>query len=445
MIIFWILAGGLLVLALVFILAPLLGSAPANDAIRQDALNLEVFRQRLDELDADLQAGFLEQDRYDAARHDLERELLYDVGETGTPAAERGDRAGSRLGHWILGTALAIALPLGVVLLYLQLGEPRLIDPLQAGVSEQGAPAAEDQSAASLEELVQRLEDRLKENPDNIEGWLMLGRTYFATGQTEQGLKAIGQAYALAPDQVEVKLAYAEALAAASPNKSLDGQPAELIQAVLEQEPENRIARWLSGMIAFQKGQYDSAVTTWKAILAELDQNGDEAANLKQMVAEAQTRAGIAVDTAVSGSADTPPPAEAATSTSEPAAAVQPTTATDAGVAIQVAVRLDDGLADKAAPDDTVFVFARAASGPPMPLAVQRLQVKDLPKTLTLDDSMAMTPAMRLSAFDQVVVGARVSKSGQAMPQPGDLFGETSALAVRDGTETEVLIDQLKP
>lgn len=439
--IFWILVGGLAVLALAFIVAPLLRSTPREDLVEQDALNLEVFRQRLKELDTDLEAGFLDQERYDAARHDLERELLYDVdADRQTPAGALRSSAASR---WLVAAALVVLAPLSAVLLYLQLGEPRLADPIQVAAAAQAAEESGQGSGASLEALVARLEERLQENPENLDGWLMLGRTYFATGKTEQGLEAIEKAYALAPDQAEVKLAYAEALAAASPTKSLEGKPAELIRAVLDEDPTNPIARWLGGMIAFQKGQYDSAVETWEGILAELDPEGQEAANLKEMIAEARGRAGM--------SAEAPPadPAERLAEAPAVEAQATPTTpepapaASDA--AIQVDVSLDARIADQAAPEDTVFVFARAAEGPPMPLAVQRLSVSDLPKSVRLDDSMAMTPAMRLSAFDSVVVGARVSKSGDAMPQSGDLFGEAGPLTLGDATQTSIRIDQVRP
>ncbi len=449
MIIFWILAGGLLALALAFILAPLLKSAPPDDALRQDALNLEVFRQRLKELDADLAAGSLDQERYAAARHDLERELLYDVDpEQASPALRRSSSAA---GRWLLGGSLAIVLPLSAVLLYLQLGEPDSIDRVQTAASGQGASDA-DAETASLETLIERLETRLEDDPDNLEGWLMLGRTYFATDQMQKGLKAIERAYELAPDQADIKLAYAEALAASSPTKSLEGRPAELIRAVLEQEPEHRIARWLAGMISFQQEQFQSAAVTWRKILEELDPQGEEAANLRQMVAEAETRAGIPAPVSDAGLAapESPEPVApespqpVAPDTAQAPAEPAPTVAGESGASLSVQVSLDAGIAEQAAPEDTVFVFARAASGPPMPLAVQRIQVRDLPKTLTLDDGMAMTPAMRLSSFSEVVVGARVSKSGEATPQPGDLFGETDPIPLTGSAETSVLIDRVR-
>jgi len=131
--------------------------------------------------------------------------------------------------------------------------------------------------------------------------------------------------------------------------------------------------------------------------------------------------------------------------TSAPAPEASSTTVADTNSGITVEVALAPELAERAAPDATVFVYAKAAAGPPMPLAVQRVTVADLPLTLTLDDSMAMMPAMRLSGFPEVVVGARVSASGQAMPQPGDIEGETGPIASSTATPVRVRIDSIRP
>ncbi len=405
----------------------------------------------MQELDADLAAGFLDQDQYAAARHDLERELLYDVDAT--RPATIASRSSSTLGRWALGAVLAIAVPSSVVVVYLTMGQPGMIDRLetQAANPSDAATTADGQKSPSLDVLIPRLVERLREKPADLEGWLMLGRTYFATNQLAEGLKAIEKAYALAPDQAEVKLAYAEALAAASPNKSLEGRPAELIQAVLAQEPGNPTARWLNGMISFQRGQYQVAATAWQKILDELDPASEEANNLRQMVAEANNRAGTPANggTARNSPAE-PDPALASPAGPEPvtaaAASEMPaTTPADSQIAVTLDVSLDPGIASKASPDDTVFVFARAAQGPPMPLAAKRFQVKDLPITVTLDDSLAMTPAMRLSAFPEVLLGARVSKSGDAMPQSGDLVGEAGPIHLQGRETAKVVIDRVRP
>lgn len=436
MIIFWILAGGLVAMALAFILIPLLSADHPVESPAQDALNLEVFRQRLQELDSDLASGFLDQEQYDAAKHDLERDLLHDLDGKTTITQQ-----GSPASRWLLGGVLLIAVPAASLYLYLLLGVPEIIDRLQVAPTAQNpaGAGAKGQATPSMDELITRLEERLKEDPSNLEGWLMLGRTYFATDRPEQGLAAVEKAYKLAPDNTDVMLAYAEAIAATSPNRSLDGRPAELIQAALNKAPKSPAARWLGGMLAFQHGDYQAAADGWKTILAELDPTSDEAKNLQKMIDQAHARNG---QEAATGSADAAP-------TSPPAANAPETgtkdSATAAAASIQVDVKLDPGLAAQAKPEDSVFVFARAASGPPMPLAAKRLQVKDLPASVTLDDSMAMMPAMRLSAFDQVVVGARVSKAGEAMPQSGDLEAETKPFERAGQPKVEILIDRVRP
>ncbi|MFD2112620.1 c-type cytochrome biogenesis protein CcmI [Thiorhodococcus fuscus] len=439
MIIFWILAGGLLALALWFILPPLLRRETPTEAPDQDALNLAVFEQRLKELEDDRTATLIDEESYLAARHDLERELLYDVDETKTQATQRPASAASR---WLLAAILATAVPASAVLLYLTVGDPGIIDQIELGPNQvaEHESGAETQSAASLEELVGRLEERLKQDPENLDGWLMLGRTYFATDQFDKGLGAFEKAYSLAPDEIPVMLAYAEALAAASPTKSLAGKPAELIRAALEKDPQDPTARWLNGMIAFQDNRFQEAADAWQKILDTLEPGSEEAKNLGQMVTEARNRA--AGQTQPTTSETAPAPATQSTATDETSA--QETSVLPAA-SLKVEVSLDPTIAAQAAPEDSVFVFARATQGPPMPLAVQRIQVKDLPASVTLDDSQAMSPALKLSSVSQVSVGARISKSGDATPRPGDLQGTSGPVAVGETSEVSVVIDSVRP
>jgi len=436
MIIFWIMAGGLIALALWFILPPLLRRETPTDAPDQDSLNLAVFEQRLKELEDDRTATLIDEQSYLAARHDLERELLYDVDETKSQATPHPASAASR---WLLAIVLATAVPASAVLLYLDIGSPEIIDQIELGPNQvaENENGAEAQSAASLEELVDRLEKRLKQEPENLDGWLMLGRTYFATDQFDKGLDAFEKAYSLAPDEIPVMLAYAEALAAASPTKSLAGKPAELIRTALEKDPQDPTARWLNGMIDFQNNRFQEAADAWQKILDTLEPGSEEAKNLGQMVTEARNRAG---QTTTSATAQTPA-TQPTTSEKTPA---QETSATTAA-SLKVKVSLDPTIAAQAAPEDTVFVFARATQGPPMPLAAQRIQVKDLPADVTLDDSQAMSPALKLSSASQVNVGARVSKSGNATPQPGDLQGISGPVAVGETSEVSVVIDSVRP
>lgn len=449
MIIFWILTAGLMGLALFFVALPLLQPEKATEAPEQDELNLTVFKQRLQELDADLAGGFLEQDQYAAARRDLERDLLRDI--PGELAASR--RRGASGGRW-MAIVLAVAVPTGAVLIYNEVGHREIIERLEGAALNGEAQALvgpDGQELPPLEVLVERLAERLAEDPNNVDGWLTIGRTYFTMRRPEQALEAVSRAYELAPERPEVMLAYAEAIAANS-NNSLEGKPATLIEQVLAAEPDNASARWLSGMLYYQRGQFTAAATAWQRILDEVDPASEDAADMREMITEARTRAGAPTSDSIGASPSAP-----AQNVTEPAAqiAAQQTKTTSpasdapsarvAASSVIADVSLDQALSAGAAPDDVVFVFARAVAGPPMPLAVQRLRVKDLPTRVTLDDSMAMMPEMNLSAFPQVMIGARVAKSGQATPQAGDLEGETGPIDSAGNTQVAVTINRVRP
>uniref|UniRef100_UPI00359450D5 c-type cytochrome biogenesis protein CcmI n=1 Tax=Thiocapsa sp. TaxID=2024551 RepID=UPI00359450D5 len=314
MIIFWILTAGLMGLALFFVALPLLRPEKATEAPEQDELNLTVFKQRLQELDADLAGGFLEQDRYAAARRDLERDLLRDI--PGELAASR--RRGASGGRW-MAIVLAVAVPTGAVLIYNEVGHREIIERLEGAALNGEAQALvgpDGQELPPLEVLVERLAERLAEDPNNVDGWLTIGRTYFTMRRPEQALEAVSRAYELAPERPEVMLAYAEAIAANS-NNSLEGKPATLIEQVLAAEPDNASARWLSGMLYYQRGQFTAAATAWQRILDEIDPASEDAADMREMITEARTRAGAPTSDSIGAS-----PAAPAQNGTEPAAQI---------------------------------------------------------------------------------------------------------------------------
>lgn len=439
MTIFWILAGGLTALALLFVVPPLLTRRAVATGVDQDDLNLTLFREQLAELDRDLAAGNLEQAQYEAARHDLERELLADVD-----AAQPSGRRWRDGGRW-MAIVLAVVIPAGAIGLYLELGEAEIIPRLQAAATQQGSGGAGHAGGdlASMEALVERLAARMAENPQDLAGWLMLGRSYYAIERPDRALEAFEQAYELAPDDPDTLLALAQGIAAVD-DGNLSGRPAELIEKVLAIDPDNLGGRWLSGMLAFQQHDYEAAAALWEGVLPQLDPNGDEAIELRQFIAEARRRTDEAGPAAPNTTAVAGAPAEA-----EPATAMALPETADAQVAdarVEVTVRLDEALRAEVGDDDTLFVYAKAAGGPSMPLAVVRARVADLPLTVTLDDSLAMTPEQRLSGAEQVLIGARISKAGEAMPQSGDLEGETGPVAVgADPTPVTVVIDRARP
>lgn len=445
MTIFWILAAGLIGLALLFVLPPLFSKREQTEDVDQDELNLAVFRQQVQELEGDLTAGKLDQQQYNSARRDLERELLYDVTGEGAGVDSSGGRWAAAL--------LAIAVPAAAVSLYLHLGNSSIIPNLEAIASGQ-APAATHPGPGGemppLEVMVQRLADKMEQNPENLEGWMMLGRTYFAVGQPQRALYALEKAYGLESENPDVLVAYAEAVAA-NQDSELAGRPAELIQAALKIDPNHSSARWLEGLVSFQAAEYARAVEQWGALVATFDPEDEEAAELRRYIAEARTRAGMEPEPAPKATApeaDAPQVAAVTEDTTATTAGPDRTTASEpatTGASITVEVSLAEPLWPRADVNDSVFIYAKAVSGPPLPMAAHRARVEDLPLTVTLDDNMAMIPAMKLSGFPEVTVGARISKSGQAIPRSGDLEGEISPVKPGQAAPVKVVIDHVRP
>jgi len=247
--------------------------------------------------------------------------------------------------------------------------------------------------------MVERLAARMKEKPEDAEGWAMLGRSYAVLDRYAEAAVAYANAVKRSEPDAQLLADYADALAMAQ-GRNLRGEPERLIAQALKVDPRNVKALLLAGTVAFQDKKFKDAIAYWERILKVVPPDSDIADSARDSIADARALAGMP---------KAPPPAK------PDAAAVAAT--------VSGTVRLSPGIAAKASPDDTVFIFARPAEGPRMPLAVMRKRVRDLPTAFTLDDSMAMTPAAKLSNHAQVVVGARVSRSGNPAVQPGDFEG----------------------
>ncbi len=431
MIIFWILAVTMMAMAVALILPPLLGHG-RHGTVSREAVNLAIFEERV---------AALEQDEGDAAqreqiRHEMERELIQDLPEETAGGQPR------RRGNRITAVAVVMAVPMLSTLVYTQLGSSQALHgvaPLRATATNQTLPAdhpavGDQKTVPSLDKMVEDLAARLKREPANLEGWIMLGRSYMVMERYPQARDAFAQAYKLAPDNTEAISRYAEASALAQ-GGDLSGKPLELVAKLLALEPDHPNGLWLSGLAAYKRQDYREAVERWSRLAAMIG-SGPNSDTLAQYLSEARAQLGETVPETADDSrtvnarrADTRPEAPADTSGTPHA--------------LSVHVSLAPELADKASPDDTVFIFARAAQGPRMPLAIVQRTVAELPVSVTLDDSMAMTPAMKLSNFSKVVIGARISKSGNAMPQTGDLEGSSQPMSENRNGAVNVTIDRV--
>ncbi|HZR68706.1 MAG TPA: c-type cytochrome biogenesis protein CcmI [Burkholderiales bacterium] len=389
-------AAALIAVAIAFVAAPLLRRPAASRGSRAQA-NVDIYRDQLRELETDLQAGTLAQDQYERSRREIEARLLQDVDASTAPGPAAATPAPARRSR-IAAVALAICVPVAAAAVYLTVGNPGA---LVAARGDEGHGLTPQQ----FEGLVARLAARLKEHPEDAEGWTMLGRSYAVLGRFREASDAYANAAARQPQDSQLLADYADALAMAQ-GRRLDGEPEKIIARALALDPENVKANMLAGTVAFNKGDYAKATAHWERVLVRVPPDSELAQQVRGAIADARG----------AGTGGTTPPS------------AQPR-ATAAG-RVRGTVTLAPALAAKAKPEDTVFVFARAAQGPRMPLAIVRKQVRDLPFEFTLDDSMAMSPAMKLSGQKQVIVGARVSKSGNATPQPGDLEGSTRPVAV---------------
>jgi cytochrome c-type biogenesis protein CcmH len=267
---------------------------------------------------------------------------------------------------------------------------------------------------------VDKLAARMKEEPGNAEGWGLLARSYVRMGRHAEAVPAFAKAVAIVGDDPSLLVDWADALAMSN-GRVLEGEPLALVERALKSDPDNGKGLALSGTAAFNRKDFKLAVQRWERLASVSPPDSAFLPQLQSSIDEARSLAGMPPGPRVAAAAQ---PSQGVTSAAPGSASAAAT-----GALLTGTVKLAPALAAQARPEDVVFVFARPAEGARMPLAILRYQVKDLPVSFRLDDSMAMSPAMKLSAFPQVVVTARVSKSGQAAPGPGDLSGQSAAVA----------------
>jgi cytochrome c-type biogenesis protein CcmH len=440
MTLFLVIAVVMVAAALAWILVPLLRPKSSTPFARE-ASNVAILRDQLAELDADLAVGTTSRVQYDEARRELEHRVLEESRALESP---RGTHSPSAA--WT-AALIGSAIPLAALLLYATLGN---IEALLPGAKRDvaGGGQSHEVTREQVEDMAARLAAKLEKDASNADGWVMLARTYYALQRNDDAVKAFDRAIALRPDDAGLLADYADALA--STQGGIAGKPLALVERALKADPTHWKALALAGTAAFNRQDYKQAVAYWEKMKATVPPGSSIAASIDTSIAEARSLGGLGGATPPAVSA----PQVVATRPTEPGAKATDTPAKSAGTATKPAsgnattiagtVALAPALQGKVAPTDTVYIYARAAEGPRMPLAILRKQVRDLPISFKLDDTMAMAPNLALSNFADVVVGARVSKSGNATPQSGDLEGSSPAVKV-GMSGISVVIDRALP
>jgi len=404
--IFWIAAIGLLLLALLILLPPILRVQVTDQADDRQKQNIDIARDKKKDLDSQLAQGELNQEEYDNTLLDLQTALALDLEniETFDPRQQ---------GRWIVWL-LAVAIPILSFGLYFQLGEYGVIkNPAlaQVPVDTQAQNQLTDLSVEEIEELIKQ---RLRNNPEDAEGWFVLGKTYMARQIFDKAITAYQRTYDLVGEEPGVMFSLADALAMQN-DGAMQGEPEQLVRRGLEISPQDPTGLWLAGLAAEQRQDYKGAHASWSQLMPLIQNDPESSTEVRELIQLLEQR-----DPQLSASVAV-------------------------GRVLNLSISLAENLRHIAAPGDSVFIYARAMDGPPMPLAVKRLTVQDLPADVILSDSDAMIATMKLSTFARVIVGARVSISGNPVAQPGDLFVESGEIdSSNPPPKIELSIDQVK-
>ena len=416
---FWIVTIGLLLLALLILVLPILRAQPVDKSDNRQQQNIDIAKDKKATLDLQLAQGELKQEEYDNSLLDLQTALALDL-----EVVESKDSR--QQGNWAVWLVAAVV-PLVSLGLYFQIGEYRVIQnpSIAQARAVHNAQVQNQKSNLSMADVLELLQKRLLENPDDAKGWYVLGRTLMAQQKFDQAIPAFQKTLDLVGEQAGVLFSMADAMATIN-GGSMQGEPEQLVKRGLAVAPMDPTGLWLNGLAAEQRQDYKTAYTSWTRLLPLIESDPASSAEVNRLINTLEQR-----DPQLASSA--------------PVSSTQPLASAPVGRTLSLSVNLAEQFRQGAAPDDLVFVYAKAMSGPPMPLAVKRLKVRDLPAEVTLSDSDAMIPSMKLSNFEQIVLGARISKSGNPVAQPGDLFVELEGVNSSNPPQNMVLsIDQVK-
>jgi len=402
---FQILVAVLILIALIIVILPLWKkTVDETKEISREDQNIVIAKAKLAELKQQLESGDIDESQFTIAKDDLESALALDLENQKIVASHQG-------GRWLI-VILVIALPLASSSIYLKLGNPDLLDPEAKLAAVQ--KTTKKAKNMSMTEVVEVIKKRLTENPEDAEGWYILGRTFMSMQKYPEAQTAYKRAYELVGDEPNIMLSLADSIAMTKKGK-MTGEPERLVRKALDIEPNNEIALWLAGLAAEQSNRIPEAYGLWSKLLPLLSENPQSYNEIKTMLSEFK-------DTFP----DLPPLPFAQDKTE--LASQSASTQQAAMMQVKLSISIDPTIREQLSGKEQVFVYAKAVTGPPMPLAARKFKVSDLPVKVTLSDADAMMPQLKLSSVSAFTVGARVSMSGNPIPRKGDFYMEVSPL-----------------
>lgn len=413
---FWVAALVLVAGTLLLLVVPLLRRTAA-DAPLDESATTAVFRDHKRQIDADFEAGATNAVERDAALAELTQRFGQELAATPPHAGRVSERS-----RWVAALTLVACIPVIAGMLYFALGNPAAMTAAPVAASAAGHGTDDPQIAAMVDQLAKRLQS----NPEDGEGWALLGRSYRALGRFDAAALAYSESAKRLPNESSVYADWAEAVALAQ-GRSLLGQPTELLERAMKLDPNNPKAIALLGSAAMERNDRATAIAMFTKLRSLLPPDSPQIAKIDEALADA------------GAPAKAQPPTRAKAPAQAPAAQASAT-----GKSVEGRVEIDPKFAKSVAPSDTVFIFARDPEGSRMPLAAMKLAAADLPRAFVLTDEMAMNPAATISKAGKVVVEVRVSKSGDVKPQSGDLAGSSSPVAP-GARDVRVTIDRIVP
>lgn len=401
-----------------------------SDSYERHTQNIHFARERLKELEQQLSDAKITADDYEELKLEIETTLANDIdlADSERTQAEESRQSSSNA---VVITLLCCLVPISAFILYLLTGTPSAVNntTVQSTASTATAVTTNNPAAgAEISDLVKSLEQRLNEQPGDAKGWAVLARTYQQLGRYDEAVAAYQQLEKLDENNADTYAGLADA-SALQAGGILTGAPSEYVQKALLLNPQHPQALWLAGLAQAQIGQRLEAINYWERLLPLLSEFPQQQAELSDVIAQTKSAS-------ESGEADLSNEQAANSALTDQAQSSTSTGSQSEGISISVNVSLSEQIISMTSPSDTVFVFARAKQGPPAPLAVKRLTVGDLPVAVTLSEADAMMPQLTLAQFEEVVLSARVAKSGNPIAQAGDIQSQT--IEIRNDIDTPI-------